>query len=336
MLKPEDISSLQKEVQRLRMDGLSTRAISVHLAGAILNRYGERPTSSQLLELLRDRDEGKCPSFGTVQSALKQFWEKEGALRKHDQQILEGCSPDLRQQASDLFNSILTLARGDSEASFNTFRQKHEQKLLEARRDLEDRDRDLARAGATNNDLLNEVQQERQAREQAKHELAEVVGRYEETKKRLEALEEEKINFNLEIEWIREKSTRELQSLRESLEKKLQDEIAQSTRIKEDAQKEISHLDQLLTASDETIKRLRLDVQREVDRSEVMREKNNADQAEFKLTREEVVRLKEKVAGLEARVEARDSKISILLRRPIPVAKKRGRQHRTSKNGAKP
>jgi len=306
-----DEAALRKEITAFRQEGLSNRQITTRIADIMITRYGIRPTQAVLMSLMSDPAAGKSPSTSTIQQGLKDYFAKAGNAK-------EPLGPpdwpaELRTRATDIFAGLTRLAREDAAREVDEYRTEADARVNQAQTQALDAERDRDRAQLAADTANKAVDAANVAREAAERRVSELTGRLSEAQTSADRLLEENTRLSRQIEEQRLSLTKENEELRSAHDKKLSDITAQYERDKEVLQKEVALLGQLLTADEETIKHLRVEVTREVDKSEQMRleRKELAGQVDA-LTKENSA-LRERVAATDGRLSAMELERPLLL-----------------------
>jgi chromosome segregation ATPase len=312
-----DNTILVKEVESLRREGLSNRQIAAKLAEIISYRFQERPTQALIMDLLRDRDAGKCPSFSTIQAGLKDFQMRQAEQRKGPLGP-ETWPNELRVEATEVLANLDRWASAKAEKEVDEIRRKAELDVSEALRkvDQAERDRDLAlsRAGASE----DEARLAQQARETAEKHLVDARARIDEMQTHATHLTESVAHLQLQLEETSSNHELEVSAKEADYKQKMDRLMGEYHRDKDASLKEISKLEQLITASEETIKRLRMDVQREVDRSEGMRSELSDLRAEMKSENAQNMELRLQLADRQGHIHSMEKEL-------LRLSKLRGR-----------
>lgn len=306
-----DEAALRKEIANFRLEGLSNRQITVRIAEIMVTREGIRPTQAMLMSLLSDPAAGKSPSTSTIQQGLKDYFAKAGKAR-------EPLGPpdwpaELRIRATDIFAGLTRLASEQAAREIDEYRIEADARVSLAQTQAQDAERDRDRAQLAADVAIKTVDASNTAREAAERQVSELTGRLSEAQTSADRLLEENAHLFRQTEQQRQSFAKETNELRSAHDKKLSELTAQYERDKADLQKEAAHLGQLLTADEETIKHLRVEVTREVDKSEQMRleRKNLAGQVDA-LTKENSA-LRERVAATDGRLSAMELERPLLL-----------------------
>jgi len=307
-LEPTQEQKLHAEVEAIKQANPETRMLIRETASLLFFRYGETPTANGLYQLLRKG------SMTTYTDELKRFWTD---IR--DRTELRLSHPDIPPVLLEKFGTVLSevwaLAQQGASASLEEHRRESDLRVSEAQEQARIVQMDADRFRTASEDATQEATRANQAREKTEIQFSELSGRHEEIQGRVNAL----VNENQRL-------TNEIESLRTAHEQKQTDLLALMDREKQESTKELSHVQQLLTASEETNKRLRIDIQREVDRSEGMRMEIESGRTELRHASEENVVLRERIAGLQSKLETQESRVDALLRRPMPGTVKRPRK----------
>ncbi len=306
-----DEAALRKEITAFRQEGLSNRQITTRIADIMITRYGIRPTQAVLMSLMSDPAAGKSPSTSTIQQGLKDYFAKAGNAK-------EPLGPpdwpaELRTRATDIFAGLTRLAREDAAREVDEYRTEADARVSQAQTQAQDAERDRDRAQLAADAAIKAVDAANVAREAAERQASELTGRLSESQTSADRLLEDNSRLSRQIEEQRLSLTKENEELRSAHDKKLSDITAQYERDKEVLQKEVALLGQLLTADEETIKHLRVEVLREVDKLEQMRleRKELAGQVDA-LTKENSA-LRERVAATDGRLSAMELERPLLL-----------------------
>lgn len=306
-----DEAVLRKEIANFRMEGLSNRQVTVRIADLLVTRYGTRPTQAMLMSLLSDPAAGKSPSTSTIQQGLKDYFAKAGNAK-------EPLGPpdwpaELRTRATDIFAGLTRLAQEEAAREIDEYRTEADVRVSQAQTEAQDAERDRDRAQLAADAAIKAVEAANVAREAAERQVSELTGRLSEAQSSADRLLAENERLSKQVEEQRQSFTKENDELRSAHDKKLSELTAQYERDKADLQKEVAHLGQLLTADEETIKHLRVEVTREVDKSEQMRleRKELAGQVDA-LTKENSA-LRERVAATDGRRSAMELERPLLL-----------------------
>lgn len=325
-----DLNLLKAEAERWRTEGLNNRQLTVKLAEMLSYRFGERPTQALIMDVLRDREAGKCPSASTIQAGLKDFESRQA--QRHQQGTLGPATwpEEIRAEATALLINLDGWARQQSDRVVQTVRQESDESIRRAREEAEDRRRDqdlaLARASAAE----AEARQAQAAREVAEKLLAEARVRNDGLESNIHRMEQEVQRLRDAMESQRHEAAKEKTELQAAQERKLGLIMDQHQRDRDGWQSEVSHLEQLLTASDETIKRLRLELQREVDLSDGMRKDLEKMRKSLQTATDETFGLKALIAGHEARAVVMQRELD-RVRKPVRSGAKLAFKRRLAK-----
>jgi len=307
-----DEAVLRKEIANFRMEGLSNRQVTVRIADLLVTRYGTRPTQAMLMSLLSDPAAGKSPSTSTIQQGLKDYFAQAGNAK-------EPIGPpdwpaELRTRATDIFAGLTRLAQEEAAREIDEYRTEADVRVSQAQTEAQDAERDRDRAQLAADAAIKAVETANVAREAAERQVSELTGRLSETQLSADRLLAENERLSRQIEEQRQAFTQETDDLRSAHEKKLSEVTAQYERVKADLQKEVAHLGQLLTADEETIKHLRVEVLREVGKSDQLSQERNALAGQVEVQAKEIAALRERLASA-------DGKLSIMEReRPLLLA----------------
>jgi len=304
---------LQSEVLAFRRQGLSNRQITAKLAEIISYRFRERPTQALIMDLLRDRDAGKCPSASTIQSGLKDFLEKQAEQRKGPLGP-ESWPDELRVEATEVLSNLDRWATAKAEQAVDEIRRKADQAVSDAlaKSNQAERDRDLA-ISQTQQAEENRAKAEL-AREESEKHLVDVRARLEELQIHAERLSETVNLLQVQMEETRVRHEGETAAKEADFQQKMDRLLDEYHRDKDAKTLEINKLEQLLTAGEETLKRLRVDVQREVDRSELMRSEMADVRAENKLANADNLELRLALAEKNGQIDRLEKDVARLSR----------------------
>jgi chromosome segregation ATPase len=331
-----DHSILAKEVDALRSEGLNNRQIATKIAEIISYRFRERPTQALIMDLLRDRDAGKCPSASTIQAGLKDFQVKQAEQRKGPLGP-ESWPNELRVEATEVLANLDRWATAKAEKEVDAIRRRADLDVSEAltKVDQAARDRELALNQAAVSD--DERKQAQEARERAEKSLVDARARIDEMQTHAAHLSDSVTHLQAQLEETRSNHEVEKAEREADFKQQMDRLLGEYHRDKDANLKEISRLEQLLTAGEETIKRLRMDVQREVDRSEAMRSELAGVREEIKSANTENIELRLQLAERNGRLDGLEKDVARLsklrgqvikstkrLRRPSLQQKKRG------------
>lgn len=317
-----DESVLRKEIAAFRQDGLSNRQITVRVADIMVTRYGIRPTQAVLMSLMSDPAAGKSPSTSTIQQGLKDYFAKTG--NTNDPLGPPDWPAELRARATEIFAGLTRLAGEGAAREVDEYRTEADARVSQAQSQAQDAERDRDRAHLAADAATKAADASNVARETAERQVAELTGRLSETQSSVDRLSEEGASLSRQIEEQRQSFTRENEDLRQSLtkeneelrlahDKKLSEVTGQFERVKEALQKEVAHIGQLLTANEETIKHLRVEVSREVDKSEQMRLERKELAGQVDSLTQGNMALRERVAAADGRLSAMEQERNLLL-----------------------
>jgi chromosome segregation ATPase len=310
----EQEKKLRGEIDALKNAQPDTRVLIREATSLIFFRYGETPTANGLYQLLRKG------SMTTYTDELRRFWKD-----MRDRTEVRISQPEipsaLLERTGGLLSELWTLAQQAATESLGDFRREADRLVDEAREQTRvaqlDNDRLKLKVDETDRSLLA-LSEAKQSIEKL---LAELTGRHDELRLRFDETLLEKQQAEEELENIR----MEYEDRTASMQKSWDNE-------KELAAKEQSRLEQLLTSTEETIKRLRVDIQREVDRSESMRiefERTKAEKdqmrSELNEIRYEYSHSREVNAGKLARLDMLEEKMA-RIRRPAPASRRRAKR----------
>lgn len=306
-----DEAALRNEITAFRQDGLSNRQITTRIADIMVTRYGIRPTQAVLMSLMSDPAAGKSPSTSTIQQGLKDYFAKAGNAK-------EPLGPpdwpaELRTRATDIFAGLTRLAREDAAREVNEYRTEADARVSQAQTQALDAERDRDRAQLAADTANKAVDAANVAREAAERQVSELTGRLSEAQTSADRLLEENARLSRQIEEQRQSLTKENEDLRSAHDRKLSEVTSQYERDKEVLQKEVAHLGHLLTADEETIKHLRVEVSREVDKSEQMRLERKELAGQIDALTKENSALRERVAATDGRLSAMEQERPLLL-----------------------
>jgi chromosome segregation ATPase len=310
----EQEKKLRGEIDALKNAQPDTRVLIREAASLIFFRYGETPTANGLYQLLRKG------SMTTYTDELRRFWKD-----MRDRTEVRISQPEipsaLLERTGGLLSELWTLAQQAATESLGDFRREADRLVDEAREQTRvaqlDNDRLKLKVDETDRSLLA-LSEAKQSIEKL---LAELTGRHEELRLRFDDTLLEKQQAEEELDNIRVEYEDKTASMQKSWDNE-----------KELAAKEQSRLEQLLTSTEETIKRLRVDIQREVDRSESIRieferTKGEKDQMRSELNeiRHEYSLLREVNAVKLARLDVLEEKLA-RIRRPAAPSRRRAKR----------
>lgn len=306
-----DEAALRKEIANFRQEGLSNRQITVRIAEIMVTREGIRPTQAMLMSLLSDPAAGKSPSTSTIQQGLKDYFAKAGNAR-------EPLGPpewpaELRTRATDIFAGLTRLASEQATREIDEYRIEADARVSQAQTQAQDAERDRDRAQLAADAAIKAVDASNTAREAAERQVSELTGRLSEAQTSAERLLEENAHLFRQTEQLRQSFAKETDELRSAHDKKLSELTAQYERDKVDLQKEAAHLGQLLTADEETIKHLRVEVLREVGKSDQLSQERKALAGQVEMLTKENSALRERLATADGRLSAIEQEHPLLL-----------------------
>lgn len=272
-------------ITALRESGASNDELIREAIHQIFYHMGETPTQVRVLNLVRSP--GKSPGATTVQSRLNAFWID---LRKRTNTPLS--CPDVPSDVLAAFEqavpNLWLAAQTAAQDSLAVFRQEAESEVAEARalaaqaRSEVETLADMARAAGQRESkaveraeemtrLMNEANQ---SRESTERDLAASNAAHSETLTQIEEWKKEAIRAKEETERVRKDADAREDRLRAEYD-------LRATEM----HKEISKFESLLTASQETVSHLRVEIDREVFLSERRRAEAEAAKASLADTR---------------------------------------------------
>lgn len=290
---------IKEEIASLRESGASNDELIREAIHQIFYHMGETPTQARVLDLVRSP--GKSPGATTVQSRLNAFWID---IRKRTNTPLScpDVPPDVLAAFEQAVPSLWLAAQAAAQDSLAVFRQEAESEVAEARalaaqaRSEVETLADMARAAAQRESkaveragemtrLMNEANLRR---ESAERDLAASHAAHSETLTQIEEWKKEAVRAKEETERVRQDANSRQDQLRAEYE-------LQAVEMR----KEISKLGSLLTASQETVGHLRVEIDREVSQAE--RRRVEADMAKAALADARIAHNKE-LSALRAEV----------------------------------
>lgn len=290
---------IKEEIATLRESGASNDELIREAIHQIFYHIGETPTQARVLDMVRSP--GKSPGATTVQARLNAFWVD---LRKRTNTPLScpDVPPDVLAAFERTVPNLWLAAQTAAQDSLAVFRQEAESEVAEARtlaaqaRSEVETLADMARAAAQRESkaveqagemtrLMNEANQ---SRESTERDLAACHAAHSETLTQIEEWKKEAISAKEETEHVRKEADAREDRLRAEYD----------LRVAK-LHKEMSKLESLLTASQETVGHLRVEIDREVSQSE--RQRAEADAAKAALADARITHNKE-MSALRAEV----------------------------------
>lgn len=289
----------KETITLLRETGADNDELIREAIHQIFYHMGETPTQARVLNLVRSP--GKSPGATTVQARLNAFWVD---LRKRTSTPLScpDVPPDILTAFEQAVPKLWLAAQAAAQDSLAVFHQEAESRIAEtealaaqARSEVEAL-ADLATAAGQREHKAVEMAREattrandaNQSRESAERDLAAAQAAHSETLNQIEEWKKEAIRAKEETERVRQDANGRQDQLR-----------AEHDLQAVEMRKEISKLESLLTASQETIGYLRVEIDREVSQSE--RRRVEADAAKSALADARIAHNKE-LSALRAEV----------------------------------
>ncbi len=291
------IDNVRNAIQGLRDKGAANDELIDAACRLLFMQTGELPSQSRVLDLVRIP--GSSPSASTVQKGINKFWatirQRIGVSLSHPQvpqEVLEQIGESVSRMWDAAINGAdqaLSTRKQELENEFEKKSQECDIEVAQSRSALEAAKENEARA-------LDEATK---AREEATNAMADM----EAAKRDLGIANG--INENLESQLVEVKETintlnQQIEAARQDTERKLTEADALLAREQDKWQSEVTKLKSSLQTCDDTIMRLRLDVDREISRSENYRK----DLATAKNEIQEITR--------SASIQERDHKNDIL------------------------
>lgn len=259
------IDDVRKAIQELRENGASNDDLISAACRLLFMQTGELPSQSRVLDLVRVP--GSSPSSNTVQKGINKFWasirDRVGVSLSHPEvpkDVVEKTGDALTlmwRACMESAEKSLLGRRQELEQEFEKKNQEREVEVAEARAALE----------AAKESEMRAIHDAAKAREDAAAATADM----EAAKRDLGIANG--INENLKSQLDEAKGTvselnQQIEAARQDTERKLSEAEALLVREKDKLNGEIARLQSAVQACDEIITRLRVDVDREIRRSE--------------------------------------------------------------------
>lgn len=292
---------IKADIATLRESGASNDELIREAIHRIFYDMRENPSQARVLEMVRSP--GKSPGAATVQSRVNAFWSD---LRKRSATPLS--CPDVPSSVLTAFEqavpNVWLAAQAAAQESLAELGQEMESKISEAQtlarlaRDEADAQADLATAAAKReaeaveraHEEARRATEANKMRESAERDLAAAQAAHSEALTQIEEWQKETARAQAETERARSDADIRMDKVR-----------AEHDRQVSELRKEMSKLESLLTASQETVSHLRVEIDREVSQSE--RRRAEADAAKAALSDAKIAHSKE-VSGLRAEAMA--------------------------------
>lgn len=285
---------IKEEIAVLRESGASNDELIREAIHLIFYHLGENPSQARVLEMVRSP--GKSPGAATVQARLNAFWVD---LRKRTNTPLS--CPDIPASVLTAFEqaipSVWLAAQSAGQEALATVRQEVESKVAEAEALVEvaraeaDAQSDLAAAAAQREaEAVERVSDANMARESTERDLAAARAAHTESVAQVDEWKKEVVRAQEETDRVRRDADARMDKVRADHDRQLAE-----------MRKEMSRLDSLLTASQETVSHLRVEIDREVSQSERRRVETEAAKAAMAEAR---ISHSKEVAALRAEVAA--------------------------------